>query len=264
MGTIDFGAVTAYLGDLLVGAAQTVWISLLVYVLVIALGTVVALARYNRSRRIAFGIATVYVELFRNIPALVVLYLGYFGLPSFGIRIDNYVIGIAVLVIVIGAYLGESLRGALIGIPRGQWEAPQSTGFTNGQILRHIILPQMYQRAWPSLSNHLMIVLFATPLLSVIDVRELTSAAAEVNSETFRPVEVYVYAVVIYFVLGVVLQVGMAQLGKALFRRPGVGSAQLRGSRLGLLMAPRGRRNGAALASEHRPATPEITEGAAR
>ncbi|MCU1527867.1 MAG: amino acid transporter permease [Frondihabitans sp.] len=188
-----------------------------------ALASLVALARFSPRRGLGYGVATVYVELFRNIPSLVVLYLAYFGLPEFGIRIGNYAIGIGVLVIVIGAYLGESLRGSLQSIPAGQWEAPLSLGLTRIQTLRHVILPQMYRRAWPSLTNHLMIVLFGTPLLSVIDVRELTSAAAEINSETFRPVEVYVYAIVIYLVIGVLFQFAMSRLGKILFTAPASG-----------------------------------------
>lgn len=203
---ISFAAMSRYLEQFLLGALQTLWLTLLIFALVVALSTLVAIARHFRRSRVTYAIATVYVEALRNVPALVVLYLVYFGLPQFGILLENTLAGVLVLTIVIAAYLGEALRGALDSIPAGQWEAADSLALTRAQTLRRVMLPQVFRAAWPSVINHLMIVLFATSLLSVIDVRELASAAAWINSKSFRPFETYIITILIYLALATILQ----------------------------------------------------------
>jgi len=203
---------TQYMPMFLRAAWTTLWLTFAVYASVFVVGTAVAIARFNRAKKLFFIPTSVYVEVIRNVPALVVLYLVYFGMPQFGLLLDNYDAGILVLTIVIAAYLGESLRGFLEEIPVGQWEASHSLGLGPTAVMFRVILPQVIRNAWPTLVNYLMIVLFATSLLSVIDVRELTNIAGFVNDETFRPVPSFLYALVLYVVISSILQLLAAGL----------------------------------------------------
>ncbi|HEY1226747.1 MAG TPA: amino acid ABC transporter permease, partial [Ramlibacter sp.] len=145
--------------------------------------------------------AALYVSIMRGTPLLVQLFVIYYGLPSVGIEFTPVTAGILALSLNAGAYLSESLRGAIRSIGMGQWRASFSLGLTYGQTLRHIVLPQALRVAVPSMSNTLISLIKDTSLVSVITMTELMLATKEVIATTFRPLPLYIAAAAIYWVL---------------------------------------------------------------
>jgi cystine transport system permease protein len=115
-------------------------------------------------------------------------------------------VGILALSLNAGAYLSESLRGAILGVGREQWNAGFSLGLTYPQTLGLVILPQALRMAVPAMSNTLISLIKDTALVSVITVSELMLATKEVISVTFRPLPLYVAAAVVYWVLSLVFE----------------------------------------------------------
>jgi cystine transport system permease protein len=166
----------------------------------LVLGFVLALARIVPLRLVQWPAAT-YVSLMRGTPLLVQVFVIYYGLPSIGIEFAPITAGILALSLNAGAYLSESIRGAILGVSTGQWAASYSLGLTYLQTLRHIIMPQALRIAVPSMSNTLISLIKDTSLVSVITVTELMLATKEVIATTFRPLPLYVAAAIIYWCL---------------------------------------------------------------
>jgi len=145
--------------------------------------------------------AALYVSVFRGTPLLVQLFVIYYGLPGIGIEFTPVTAGILALSLNAGAYLSESLRGAILGIGKGQWNAGFSLGLTYPQTLRLVILPQALRTAVPAMSNTLTSLIKDTALVSVITVTELMLVTKELISVTFRPLPLYVAAAVVYWLL---------------------------------------------------------------
>jgi cystine transport system permease protein len=150
--------------------------------------------------------AALYVSAFRGTPLLVQLFVIYYGLPGIGIEFTPVTAGILALSLNAGAYLSESLRGAILGVGREQWNAGFSLGLTYPQTLGLVILPQALRMAVPAMSNTLISLIKDTALVSVITVSELMLATKEVISVTFRPLPLYVAAAVVYWVLSLVFE----------------------------------------------------------
>ena len=138
---------------------------------------------------------------FRGTPLLVPLFVIYFGLPSIGIQFDPITAGILGLSLNVGAYLSETLRGAINGVAHGQWDAARSLGLTQMQVMRHVVGPQALRLAVPSLSNSLISLIKDTSLVSVIAVSELMLVTKEVIATTFQPFPLYLTAAAIYWAL---------------------------------------------------------------
>jgi cystine transport system permease protein len=145
--------------------------------------------------------AALYVSAFRGTPLLVQLFVIYYGLPGIGIAFTPVTAGILALSLNAGAYLSESLRGAILGVGRGQWNAGFSLGLTYPQTLGLVILPQALRTAVPAMSNTLISLIKDTALVSVITVSELMLATKELIAVTFRPLPLYVAAAGVYWLL---------------------------------------------------------------
>jgi cystine transport system permease protein len=150
--------------------------------------------------------ANVYVSLMRGTPLLVQMFVIYYGLPSVGIEFEPVTAGILALSLNAGAYLSESLRGAMLSIPKGQWSASYSLGMGYGQTLRHIVMPQALRIAVPSMSNTLISLIKDTSLVSVITMTELMLSTKEVIATTFRPLPLYLAAAAIYWMLSLAFE----------------------------------------------------------
>ena len=145
--------------------------------------------------------AAVYVSAFRGTPLLVQLFVVYYGLPSIGIEFTPVTAGVLTLSLNAGAYLSESLRGAILAVAQGQWRAAYSLGLGWAPTLRHVVLPQALRVAVPSMSNTLISLIKDTSLVSVITMTELMLVTKELISVTFRPLPLYVAAAIIYWML---------------------------------------------------------------
>lgn len=186
---------------LLNGALVSLWITVVVFILSLALGTVVGILRFNRSRTLIYGAATVYVEIIRNTPLLVQIFFIYFGLPQFNIYLPALFAGIVGLTINTSAYVAEIIRSGIQSVAKGQREAADCIALSKAMVFCDIVLPQALRNIFPSLINQFIMILFATSLLSVLDIKDLTQRASILNSQNFRTVEIYVFAVIIYYVL---------------------------------------------------------------
>ncbi|MEB5258429.1 amino acid ABC transporter permease [Pseudomonas aeruginosa] len=190
---------------LLQGAMYTVLFAAVSMVLGLILGFSVAVVRVTKVPAVS-QIAAVYVSAFRGTPLLVQIFVLYYGLPSVGIEFTPVTAGILALTLNVAAYLSESMRGAILGIDKGQWEAGLSVGLTWGQTLWNIITPQALRLAVPSLSNSLISLIKDTSLISVITVTELMLATKEVIAETFQPLPLYLAAAGIYWLLSALFE----------------------------------------------------------
>ena len=190
---------------LLQGAMYTVLFAAVSMVLGLILGFSVAVVRVTKVPVVS-QIAAVYVSAFRGTPLLVQIFVLYYGLPSVGIEFTPVTAGILALTLNVAAYLSESMRGAILGIDKGQWEAGLSVGLTWGQTLGNIITPQALRLAVPSLSNSLISLIKDTSLISVITVTELMLATKEVIAETFQPLPLYLAAAGIYWLLSALFE----------------------------------------------------------
>ncbi|TEF88813.1 amino acid ABC transporter permease [Pseudomonas aeruginosa] len=190
---------------LLQGAMYTVLFAAVSMVLGLILGFSVAVVRVTKVPVVS-QIAAVYVSAFRGTPLLVQIFVLYYGLPSVGIEFTPVTAGILALTLNVAAYLSESMRGAILGIDKGQWEAGLSVGLTWGQTLWNIITPQALRLAVPSLSNSLISLIKDTSLIPVITVTELMLATKEVIAETFQPLPLYLAAAGIYWLLSALFE----------------------------------------------------------
>ncbi|QNM96570.1 amino acid ABC transporter permease [Chitinimonas koreensis] len=184
----------------------------------LAVGALAALPRLLGPAWLA-RVAAVYVSAFRGTPLLVQVFVIYYGLPSIGIQFDPLTAGVLALSLNVGAYLSESLRGAVEGVPAGQWAAAYSLGFDRLQTLRWIVAPQALRLAVPSLSNSLISLVKDTSLVSVIAVTELMLATKELISTSFRPLPLYLAAAAIYWLMSFLLERGQRRLERKLALR---------------------------------------------
>jgi len=186
------------------GALLTLKFAVASMALGLVVGLVVAIMRIG-SNRLASRLAQGYVSLMRGTPLLVQMFVVYYGLPDLGITLDPTTAGIFTLTLNAGAYLSESMRGAILGIGRGQWAAAHSLGLTHVQTLRYIVCPQALRLAVPSLGNTLISLIKDTSLVSVITVTELLRSTQEVIAATFQPLPLYLAAAALYWVLSTLL-----------------------------------------------------------
>lgn len=189
---------------LLKGAVLTMKFAVSSMVLGLIVGLLVAVMRISHHRVLS-GLSQAYVSLMRGTPLLVQVFVVYYGLPDIGISLDPTTAGILTLTLNSGAYLSESMRGAILGIGRGQWAASHSLGLTYAQTLRYVVCPQALRLAVPSLGNTLISLIKDTSLVSVITVTELLRSAQEAIASTFQPLPLYLAAAAIYWVLSTFL-----------------------------------------------------------
>lgn len=187
------------------GAGYTVLFALAAMVGGLLIGFPVALLRMLPSRWLAWP-AHVYVSLMRGTPLLVQMFVIYYGLPSVGIEFSPVTAGILALSLNSGAFLSESLRGAIAAVSPGQWAASYSLGLGYWQTLRHVVLPQALRVAVPAMSNTLISLIKDTSLVSVITLTELMLSTKEVIATTFQPLPLYLAAAAIYWMLSLLFE----------------------------------------------------------
>ena len=219
--TFTLRTICPYLGDLQRAALLTLSLSLLAIVISIALGAGVAVMRRSRSRPLRF-LGAAYVEVMRNTPLLVILYIVYFAAPSIGLRLSSFNAALIGLSLNSAGYMAEILRAGLIAVAPGQFEAVQAQGFTALQGLRHVILPQVFRTIYAPLGNQVIAVILASSLASAVAVDEVASWMETVGSTSFRFFETFVVAAVVYLVLCQAVNLLRLAIGRALFARAGV------------------------------------------
>jgi len=161
-----------------------------------------------------------YVEVIRNTPLIVQLFLIFFGLPSLGIKLDVMTASVLALTINLTAYTAEIVRAGFDSIPKSQIEAGVSLGLTGPQIFRHIVLLPALKNVYPSLSSQFVLLMLATSVVSQISAADLFHAGSIIQSRTFRDFEVYTVISVLYLALTLLMRGGFSLCYYLLFRRP--------------------------------------------
>ncbi|MRX09154.1 ABC transporter permease subunit [Pseudoduganella sp. FT25W] len=187
------------------GAGYTVLFALAAMVGGLLIGFPVAVLRMLPYRLLAWP-ANVYVSLMRGTPLLVQMFVIYYGLPSIGIEFTPVTAGILALSLNSGAFLSESLRGAIASISLGQWNASYSLGLGYWTTLYYVVLPQALRVAVPAMSNTLISLIKDTSLVSVITLTELMLSTKEVIATTFQPLPLYLAAAAIYWLLSLLFE----------------------------------------------------------
>jgi polar amino acid transport system permease protein len=199
----------------LIGAAKwTVLISLAAMAISIMLGVFVCAARISKNP-ILRNAATFYISFFRGVPLLVQLLMFFYMLPHIGLDLPAILAAILSVGLCSAAYTAEILRGALQTIPAGQSEAAHALGMPPLSLWRRILVPQALRLGMPSLINELILLVKVSSLASVVGIGELTRVAQNITGQTYRPLEIYLAAAAIYFVINF----GIAQLGRMAERR---------------------------------------------
>ena len=201
MDLLNFEVAQEYLGVLLQGLAVTVYLTLIVIVMSAVLAIPVALARMSSSRLIRLPVDA-YVEVARATPLLLQLIYIYYVLPSIGIRLPQMLCAFIGLTFNYTAYMSEVYRGGINAVAQGQWLAAAALGMTDSLAFRRIILPQAVRIVIPSLGNYFISLFKDTALASAVAVPELTYAAEWLNVNTFRTIEAWTFASVMYLIAG--------------------------------------------------------------
>lgn len=194
----DFSVIWTYKVAFLRGAAVTAQLTFYSIVIGTAAGLAVALCRDSKHKLLSVPTAF-FVETFRSTPALVQLVWIYYCLPILtGIRLPSFISVLLGLTLHTAAYMGEILRAGIRSVDRGQYHAAMSIGMTNYQTMVRIILPQALRRVIPPFMNEFANLIKLTTLGSVLAVEELQYQAANLITQTFRPLEIFTFLALMF------------------------------------------------------------------
>ena len=212
---------TTYLGWLLSGLQMTVMLSLSAWVLALALGSIVGVLRTVPSKWLA-GLATAYVELFRNIPLLVQLFIWYFVLPEIlpgGTAFkqinpvaQQFLASMVCLAFFTSARVAEQVRAGINSLPRGQKNAGLALGFTLPQTYRHVMVPMAFRIIVPPLTSEFLNIFKNSAVCSTIGLLELAAQGRQLVDYTAQAYESFIAVTVLYLLINVVVMVIMRQV----------------------------------------------------
>jgi polar amino acid transport system permease protein len=200
--TFDWSVVWRSRDALLQGVEITVLLAVATMVIAIPCGLILALMRMSSVRPVSVASAC-FVEFFRNIPLILLIYWAYYVMPvAIGVEFSAFTTGLVALCLNVSAYNAETFRSGIGSIRRGQSEAAQALGMSRWQVLREIILPQAVRRVTPVLASTWVSLFKDTSLVSVIGVAELSYVSLQIRSQSFRILEMLTAMAVLYWLLG--------------------------------------------------------------
>ena len=203
-----------FLTTLLGGWPETVIVAILSLAFALVFGLAIALMRISRWRPLRW-LAVAYIEIFRGTPALVQLFVIYFGLPDIGVSPTPFQAAIIGLGLNGAAYLAEIYRAGIESIHRGQMEAALSLGLTPANAMRYIVLPQAMRTMLPPITNFAIVLLKDTAIVFAVGVVEIMALARNLVTETLHSAAVYLIAGAIYLCM----TIPMARLAARLERQ---------------------------------------------
>lgn len=208
------------------GIKKTMLIGAAAWLIALVVGVLIGLARTVQSKPLR-AVGTAYVELFRNVPLLVQLFLWYYAVPPLlgpqFLRLSN--LDMYVSIVGLGLYtasrVAEHVRSGLNGVGHGQYWAGLSTGLTHGQLYRYVIVPHALRLAVPPLTSEFLTIFKNSSLALTIGVLETTGAANRISSLTFQGIEALTAAMVVYLLIGLTV-IGLMALIEKRTRIPGL------------------------------------------
>lgn len=175
---------------LLKGSLITMELTLISVVLGSLIGMVIALLKLSKNKLVV-NIAGFYTWLFRGTPMLLQLFVFYYGLPNLGIKFTPFQAALIGLSLNSGAYMAEIIRGGILSVDNGQFEACKSLGFTYFDTMKRVILPQTFKIIIPSVGNEFITMLKDTSLVSTIAMVEIMRSAQLLYASSFKPMEAF-------------------------------------------------------------------------
>ena len=214
----NFRDIWAQQDFLIEGIGVTLFLSLVTMTAGLVIGGGVAAARLYGGP-VLRALSASYVEVIRNTPLIVQLFIAFFGLPSAGIRLDAITASLIALAVNLGAYTAEIVRAGLEAIPRTQIEAGHSLGLSGLQVFRHVVVLPAIKIVYPALTSQFVLLMLATSVVSQISAPDLFHVASIIQSRTFRDFEIYAVVAVIYLVLALMLKLAFYAIGQIAFAR---------------------------------------------
>jgi len=196
VGYIEF--LSEHGATLLLGTVTTLKVLVCSIILYVIISMIFGLMRLSKNPIIQ-GTATVYIEFFRGTSLLVQLFWVYYVLPFFGISLEAFTAGVVALGLNFGAYGAEIVRGGILAVPKGQWEAAFALNFSPSKRMKNIIIPQIFPIILPPAANLTVELLKATALVALVTVVDLTFEARQINSITWLSVQCFGTALLIYY-----------------------------------------------------------------
>lgn len=214
--TFDFTDFGLYAGMLVRGGEVTLGLT----AVSTGLGSIVGIAGASVAAagpKWARALIAAYVELIRNTPFLVQIFFVFFGLPSFGVHIDEMQAAVLAMTVNLGAYAIEIVRAGIESIPRGQVQAALALGLPGRMVFRYVVLPQAIANVFPALLSQVLIVMLGSAVVSQISVPDLTYAGNFIQSRDFRSFESYLVVTAIYLILAILLRIIATRFAGGLF-----------------------------------------------
>ena len=185
---------------LLKGSIMTVELTVITLILGTLLGIALALFKLSKDKILKI-ISGFYTWIFRGTPLLLQLFFFYYGLPFIGLRLNPFQAAVIGLSLNCAAYMAEIIRGGIQSIDKGQFEAAKALGFNYSETMRKIILPQTFKVIIPPVGNEFIAMLKDTSLVSTIAMVELMRSAQQMYASTFKPIEIFLTAGVLYLLM---------------------------------------------------------------
>ena len=204
MGYIEF--LNEHGVTLLLGTVMTLKVLVCSIILYVIISMIFGLMRLSKNQIIQ-GTATAYIEFFRGTSLLVQLFWVYYVLPFFGISLEAFTAGVVALGLNFGAYGAEIVRGGILAVPKGQWEAAFALNFSPLKRMKNIIIPQIFPIILPPAANLTVELLKATALVALVTVVDLTFEARQINSITWLSVQCFGTALLIYYFISRIILV---------------------------------------------------------
>ena len=204
--------------ELLWGMLSTLRLSAESMVLSLAFAIVGAMLRTSGPKWVQALIGA-YVEIIRNTPFLVQIFMIFFGLPTIGLRLDANGAALVAMVLNGSAYTIEIVRAGIESISAGQMDAAKAIGLRPLQSFRLVVLPQALKVMLAPLGSQFILLMLNSSIVSVVSADELMAAAQDVQSRTFRPFETYIIVFVIYFVVSMLFQAAFALIDRWAFAK---------------------------------------------
>ena len=214
----QFGIVWDHLPKLLEGAGLTLRLTFGAFALGFAFAIALAFLRTNGPRPLRAAV-TAYVEIIRNTPFLVQLFIIYFSLPAIGIRFEAITAALFCMSLNFSGYATEIVRSGIEAVPRSQIEAGHSLGFNRLQIFRHIIVFPALRTVYPALASQFVLLMLGSSIVAAISAEELTAVVNTLQSTTFRAFEFYFVATGMYLLMAIGARLLLHAIYWAFFER---------------------------------------------
>ncbi|PTW62578.1 amino acid ABC transporter membrane protein 1 (PAAT family) [Breoghania corrubedonensis] len=215
--TLHFGQVTPEIPYLLWGALISLELSVMAFAGGMVIGMVGAIMRLRGGRWLS-RLARWYVTFFTNTPQLVQIYFIFFALPEVGILLDPFPAVLLGMTLNAGGYLTEILRAGLASVHQQELDAAETLGMSHLQTLRYVILPHIFKVVMPAMTNQYILMTLGTSMAAIFGVEELTGRAFNINSTTFRSIEIFLLTGGIYVLVTLAATSLLALVGRYAFR----------------------------------------------